>query len=151
MLHVHSCYQCYDSAVTSERLVEKAIQSKLRYVALCDTNFFGAQKLFSFAHQKGILPIIGKECQTEEGRVSCYACNRHGYNLLVQYHNNRVTFTAILEAPEILKVFQYAVEKTLCCSTRMLITGSLLHAARLTTNTPCFSFPRVPSNRWMRR
>ena len=111
MLHVHSCYQFYDSAVTIERLVEKAIQSKLRYVALCDTNFFGAQKLFSFAHQKGILPIIGKECQTEEGRVSCYARNRHGYNLLVQYHNNRVTFTAILEAPEILKVFQYAVEK----------------------------------------
>ena len=46
MLHVHSCYQFYDSAITIESLVEKAVQYGLPYVALCDANFTAPKSSF---------------------------------------------------------------------------------------------------------
>lgn len=110
MFHVHSCFQLIDSAITIERLIDRAVQSKLRYAALCDANLYGAQKLFSSAHRKGILPIIGRECRTSEGLVSCFARNRLGYNLLVRYHNNLVSLASLFEADEVLKVFQYPID-----------------------------------------
>jgi DNA polymerase-3 subunit alpha len=111
MLHIHSCYQLLESTVRIEKLVETAKSFGYRHIALCDTELFGAQKLFHCARRSGLMPIIGKETTTEQGKISLYALNRKGYEILVAFHNKLKQLHELLLSDEILKVYQYPVSE----------------------------------------
>ena len=92
-LHAHSWFSFSRGSISSERLVELAVNAGMNAVAQTDTNnLSGAVEFYMAAKKRGMKPIIGVELRTRHETATLLARNASGYKELCE------TITTVLEA-----------------------------------------------------
>ncbi len=79
-LHNHSDYSILDGAITTDKLVDRAVELNMPAIALTDHgNMFGAIDFYQKARNAGITPIIGEEFYiAPESRLKKEASKKDG-------------------------------------------------------------------------
>lgn len=83
-LNTYSNYSLLSSGLGLNTIINFAINNKQKYVALTDTNLYGAFEFYKLAKKNNIKPIIGLDVNYENNHFLIYAKNFDGFKNIIK-------------------------------------------------------------------
>lgn len=83
-LNTYSYYSLLSSTLSIDEIISFAIKNNQKYVALTDTNMYGAIEFINKAKENKLLPVLGLNILYKEFELIIFAKNENGYKNLIR-------------------------------------------------------------------
>lgn len=90
-LNTYSHYSLLSSTLSIQQIIDFAIENKMQYVSLTDTNLYGVMEFYLKAKEHNLIPVIGLDIFYSNTNLVVYAKNTNGYKKLIELSSQIMT------------------------------------------------------------